>query len=48
MMKHIKTSGMINEGIFSGECGSSFLYMFIDFSTLKKNQQPYTAGQAGK
>lgn len=33
MMKHIKTSGMINEGICSRECGSSFLYKFIDFST---------------
>lgn len=33
MMKHIKTSGVINEGICSGECGSSFLHMFIDFST---------------
>lgn len=33
MMKHIKTSGVINEGICSRECGTSFLYMFIDFST---------------
>lgn len=35
MMTHIKTSGVINEEIRSGECGSSFLSMFIDFSTLK-------------
>lgn len=33
MIKHIKTSGVINEGICSGECDSSFLSMFIDFST---------------
>lgn len=33
MMKHIKTSGVINEGMCSGECGSSFLSMFIDFFT---------------
>lgn len=33
MMKHIKTSGVINEEIRSEECESSFLYKFIDFST---------------
>lgn len=33
MMKHIKTSGVINGGIRCGGCGSSFLYMLIDFST---------------
>lgn len=38
MMKHIKTSGVINEGICSGEYGSSFLPMFIDF--LKKSNKP--------
>jgi len=32
MMKHMKTSGVMNEGLCSGECESSFLYMFIDFS----------------
>lgn len=33
MMTHIKTSGVINEEICSGEYGSSFLSMFIDFYT---------------